>query len=159
MSNLRLNKFKCPFPRSLRQPEQRRDLECGFSDFILFYFLTWTGILKFSDFKTMISLHWASLFLKLRLTSEMRTDTREFYDGSLTWGPAIPGGPGRPLGPASPCSRKNGEKKRKNSRNKCLDPTYGIVSKMSTSISFTHFPWDSQVPACPSECLSKGRRW
>lgn len=95
MSNLRLNKFKGPFPRSLRQPEQRRDLECGFS-----------------DFKTMIPLHWASLFLKLRLTSEMRTDTREFYDGSLTCGPAIPGGPGRPLGPASPCSR-NRQKKRK----------------------------------------------
>ena len=133
MSNLRLNKFKCPFPRSLRQLVQKRDLECGFS-----------------DFKTMISLHWASLFLKLRLTSEMRTDTPEFYDGSLTCGPAIPGGPGRPLGPASPCSRKNGEKKRKNSRNKCLDLTYGIISKMSTSISFTHFPWDSQVPTCPS---------
>lgn len=138
MSNLRLNKFKGPFPRSLRQPEQRRDLECGFS-----------------DFKTMIPLHWASLFLKLRLTSEMRTDTREFYDGSLTCGPAIPGAPGRPLGPASPCSR-NRQKNRKNSRNKCLDPTYSIVSKMSTSISFTHFPWDSQAPACPSACLSKG---
>ena len=95
MSNLRLSKFKCPFPRSLRQPVQRRDLEHGFS-----------------DFKTMIPLHQASLFLKLRLTSEMRTDTHEFYDGSLTCGPAIPGGPGRPLGPGSPCSRKNREEKK-----------------------------------------------
>ena len=142
MSNLRLNKFKCPFPRSLRQPVQRTDLEHGFS-----------------DIKTMIPLHQASLFLKLRLTSEMRTDTHEFYDGSLTCGPAIPGGPGRPLGPASPCSRKNREeKKNKNSRSKCLDPTYGIISKMSTSISFTDFPRDSQVPAHSPACLSKGYR-
>lgn len=143
MSNLRLNKFKCPFPRSLRQPVQRTDLEHGFS-----------------DFKTMISLHQASLFLKLRLNQwdENRytwvlwwfTDLWSGY----SWGPWEASGPSIPLQ-----QEEQGGKKNKNSRSKCLDPTYAIISKMSTSISFTDFPRDSQVPAHSPACLIKGYRW
>lgn len=144
MSNLRLTKFKGPFLWSLRQSVLRREPERGFS-----------------DCKIIVPFHWTSLFLKRWFTSEMRINSRDFYESSLTCGPSIPGGPGRPLGPASPCSRNNGEKTKQNktARMSVWSPCPESSASRPLTHALTDFPPASLSPAPPYRMSEQGCRW
>lgn len=137
MCNVRLSKFKCPFPRSLRKSKPWVDPECWYH-----------------GFKTMIPSHWTLLFLKLGLTSEMsRMDVLNVNEGSLTCGPAIPGGPGSPLGPASPCHRKKKKTIRMSVWSSHAEPPHVTALTylfIDFSLKFPH-----PLPLYPA-CLRKG---
>lgn len=113
------------------------DLECGFS-----------------DFKTIIPLHWTSLFLKLRLTSEMSRMEAHRCLWRLTdlWA-GYSGGPWEAS--ETSISLEQGQKEKSQ---EWVSSTH--AQSHQQAITTTHylliFHWDFPVPTPTPACLSKG---